>query len=221
MFKTVQQLTADAYGVVGLVTGTSVQTYTEPLVEKSIQLMFDMLYRKRFWEWLTDWHTFTLSGSGGLINADIDDTIKSFIDVEAIYISGTDRRVVRPIDREHLRVTGSYPIYYTPLPWNNANAVKRVLKFWPVGATGDVDIRARTKPDDFTPTDTVPFPSDIIAQAAAWNLLDNDGINPTAAQKAQALFDVSYQDLIASLSEDVIGHGGGRSNVPLTIRTLS
>lgn len=220
-FRNFSELKQDVLAVVGLVTGTSVQTYSEPLVGTSVQLMFDMLFRKRFWEWMTDWHTFTLAGSGGIVNADIDDIVKSFLDVEMVYVNDTDRRIVRPIDREHLRVTGSHPLYYTPLPWTDTNATKRVLKFWPIAATGAVDIRARTKPDNFTGTDTVPFPSDVIAQAAAWNLLDTDGINPTAAQKAQALFDISYQDLIANLSEDVIGHGGGRSHVPLTIRTIA
>jgi hypothetical protein len=92
------------------------------------------------------------------------------------------------------------------------------LKFWPITATGDVVIHGRTKPADFVPTGTVPFPDVVMSQAAAWHLLDNDGINPTAAAKAQLLFETSYRDLIAAVNEDVIGHGGGRASAPITIR---
>jgi hypothetical protein len=219
-FKTVTQLTQSVISLVGLVTGTGVQTYTEPQIRAAIQAQFDMLFIKRFWEWMTDWHTLTLDGVTGIVTADMTTFLSDPTDIESVYITDTNRRIVRPIDREHLRSTGSSPQYYTPLLWTDALVGTRFVKFWPIASTGNVDIRCRTKPVDFTEVSTVPFPDVVMSQAVAWHLLDNDGINPTAAAKAQLLYETSYRDLIASIGEDVIGHGGARSYDDITIRTI-
>lgn len=218
-FKTAKEITQAVVKLAGLVSGTGVQTYTEPQILQSIQLQFDMLFIKRYWEWLTDWHTVVLSGAGGLIASNINSFCSDFVDIDQIYINGTSRRVVKPIDREHFRASGSNPMYYTPLMWTDALAATKLIKFWPITATGSVDIRCRTKPAVFIPTDTVPFSDVVITNAATWHLLDNDGINPTAASKAQTLFEVSYRDLIAAMGDDVIGRGSD-TYAPITIRTL-
>lgn len=219
-YKTLEQITQDVIKNVGLVSGTAVQNYTEPNIEASVRRMFDMLFRKRFWEWLTDWHTFTLDGTTGLFTTSTVNLFDAYEDIESVVEADSGRQILPPEGREHTRVNGSHALYYTPLPWNHASALTRVLQFWPIAATGDVVVRARTKPLSFINTDIVPFPSDVIAHAATWDLLDSDGINPPAAQKAQALFDLTYRDLVTTLSNRPIGHGGGRSRVPLTIRTI-
>jgi hypothetical protein len=159
----------------------------------------------------------------GVFTADIDEQCKDFNDIAEIWIENFARRVVKPFGIEHMQVTGGDCLYYTVIKFNpdpTSTFFKKVLQFWPKTATNTLNIRMKTKPDNFFPEDYVPFPSDIIAMGAAWNVLDSDGINPPAAQKAQQLFDILYKDYIANLSEDVIGHGGGRVNVPLTIRTI-
>jgi len=95
-----------------------------------------------------------------------------------------------------------------------------VIQIWPKTASSTLAVRCRTHPGDFGNNDLVPFPSDIMANGAAWMMLDSDGINPTAATKAQSMFDLTYQDYVSTMGEDVIGHGGGRTNVPVTIREL-
>lgn len=223
-YKKASEILIDVMRDVGLVAGTAVQTYSEPLIYAGIQTIFDLIFRKRFWDHLTDWEQLTLDGVNGLFTTDIDTSCKDFNDIEQIWIEDFARRVVKPVSVEHLQVTGADALYYTPIKFTTSlatdNFFKKVIKFWPVTATNTINIRVRTKPDNFIPTDTVPFPSDIISMGAAWKLLDSDGINPPAAQMAQQLFDLLYKDYVASLSEDVIGHGGGRVNVPLTIRTL-
>lgn len=219
-YKTLELITQDVIKNVGLVAGTGVQNYTEPNIMAAVQRMFDMLFRKRFWEWMTDWHTFTLDGVDGLFVESTAGLFTNFEDVEQCAETDNDRQIVTPSGREHLRVSGSNALYYTPLNWTHADALTKVLKFWPITATTSVDVRARTHPVDFIPTDIVPFPSDVIAHAATWDLLDSDGINPPAAQKAQALFDITYRDLVSTISSKAIGHGGGRGRVPLTIRTI-
>lgn len=218
-FKTARQITQAVIKLVGLVSGTGVQTYTEPQITAAIQLQFDILFQKRYWEWLSDWHSEPLSGVGGLLTNDISSFCSAFNDVREIYVTDTDRRVVRPIDREHLRVTGSAPKYYVPLMWNDAQAATRHLKFYPLLATGSVDIKCRTKPSDFVPDDPVPFPDVVITNAVAWHLLDNDGMNPTAASKAQTLYETSYADLIGNMGDDDIGQGTN-GYAPISIRTI-
>jgi hypothetical protein len=219
-FKTMGDITQSVLNLVGLVSGSGVQLYTEPQVRTAIQLQFDSLYIKRFWEWMTDWHTVTLSGTGGLVTGSMATFLGEYQDIDSIYVSATERRVVPPRDREHMRVSGSNPLYYTPLMWDGSDVTAKVIKFWPPEAVGSVDIRCRTKPGSFVPASVVPFPSVVMEPAAAWHLLDNDGINPTAAQKAQLLYETAYRDVIANASNDVIGFGGARTHVPVTIRTL-
>lgn len=218
-FKTARQITQAVIKLVGLVSGTGVQTYTEPQIAQAIQLQFDMLFQKRYWEWLSDWHTEPLSGVNGLLTNSIASFCSDFSDIREIYINNTDRRVVRPIDREYFRLNGSTPRYYTPLMWNDAQASTRLIKFWPNTSTGSVDIKCRTKPTTFVPDDTVPFPDVVITNAVSWHILDNDGSNPTAASKAQTLYEVSYADLIANMGDDDIGQGSD-SYAPISIRTL-
>jgi hypothetical protein len=183
--------------------------------------MFDLLFRKRKWEWLNSWETFTPDGTTGLVTETFVGKADFFGNIVEVRDSLSDRKIASPVNREHLRVSGGSDVmYYTPLRFDDANYATKLIKLWPITAVNTIDVLLRYKPVNFVPADTVPFPRDVIAHAATWDLLDSDGINPTAASKAQTLFDISYKDLIEQLSEDSIGIGGGRRNVPLTIRTL-
>ncbi len=219
-FKTVSQLTQSVISLVGLVTGTGVQTYTEPQVAAAIQAQFDILFIKRFWNWLTPTIQMTLDGATGVVTGNLATYFNDPTDIKEIWITDTDRRVVPPRDREYLRANGSNAQFYKPMLWTDALIATKVLQFYPITATDTLDITGRTKPATFAPGSTVPFPDVVMTQAAAWHLLDNDGINPTAAAKAQLLFETSYKDLIGALGEDVIGHGGSRYHDNFTIRTL-
>lgn len=219
-FVTAEELAQDVIKNVGLVSGTGVQIYTEPNVYASIQRMFDMLFRKRNWDWLCDWRTYTIDGTTGLVTGTFEDICDFAPNIVEIRDSNSDRKIATPSGREYLRASGSDAIYYRSLLWNDDNYLTKLIKFYPITATNDVDILIKNKPENFVPADTVPFPRDVIAHAATWDLLDSDGINPTASAKAQSLFDLTYRDLIEQLSEDSIGIGGGRANVPLTIRPL-
>lgn len=222
-YKTAQLLMLDVQKDVGLVNGTAVQIYTEPLIYQAIQTIFDLMYRKRFWEHLTDWYTYTINGTSGLLTSDINDVCKGFEDIEQIWLSDFSRQIVKPFDTGYKIINGASAMYYTYIKYNAAatdNFIKKVIQFWPVTATDTVAMSIRTKPADFVPQDIVPFPSDVISMGAAWKLLESDGINPSAAATAQQLYEILYSDYLMSLSEDVIGYGGGRTRAPLSIRTL-
>lgn len=222
-YKTAEQIMLAVEKDVGLVSGTAVQSYSEPLIYQAIQVIFDMMFRKRFWDHLTDWYEYPLNGINGLLASDIDGVCKGFEDIECIWLSDFSRQVVKPYQPDYKIVTGSNALYYTPVIYNAASPDdfnKKVIRFWPNTATGSVAMRIRSKPADFVPQDLVPFPSDVISMGAAWKLLESDGINPTAAQTAQQLYEVLYSDYIANLGEDVIGFGSGNIHAPLSIRTI-
>lgn len=222
-YKSAQLLMLDVQKDVGLVNGTAVQTYTEPLIYQAIQVIFDMMFRKRFWDHLTDWYERTVDGTTGLVTVDMDTICKGFEDIECIYLNDFSRQLVKPYDMRYKVVNGSAAMYYTPIVYNSASPdlfTKKIIQFWPVTATSVVAMRIRTKPADFVPQDIVPFPSDIIAMGAAWKLLESDGINPTAAQVSQQMYEILYSDYMTSLSEDVIGYGGGSTHAPLSIRPI-
>lgn len=223
MYLRARDLLIEVYKVMGLVAGTAVQTYTEPQVYQAIQSTFDLMFKKRFWDHLTDWHVVTVDGSTGLVVEDMSDFLKGWEDISQVHFADWSRAIVRPYNIDNMRVTGSDAMYWTPLKYNSAaptQFMEKVIKFWPVTATSSVAIYCRTHPGIFVPNDIVPFDAAVLAHGAAWQALDNDGINPTAATKAQQMFDMMYIDLVAAEGEADIGYGGGRTNVPLSIRTL-
>lgn len=223
-YKKASELLISIQKDIGLVSGTAVQTYSEPQIYRGLQLMFDMMFRKRFWDHLTDWYELTLDGVNGLFSTDINNTCAGFEDIEQIWTRDFSRQIVKPFDTSYKQVTGASALYYTPIVYDADDAsnkfAKKVIQFWPVTATDVVAVRMRKKPADFVPDDVVPFPSDIISIGTAWRVLSMDGINPAAAQSAEKMYEILYSDYIANLGTDEIGYGSGRLNVPLTIRTL-
>lgn len=210
-YKTLNELTQGIISKIGLVTGTGVQTYTEPQIKSGLQDGFAFLFRKRFWDHLSDWHTFTLDGTTGHFVEDIDTKVKSFEDIREVYF-GTDmrNRVVKPVGHEHLALTNhSHLRYYTPEKYGSEYFETKVLKFWPITATGTVTLYARTHPGTFKDSDKIPLPYDLLEWAGTWLTLETDGMNPTNSNKAQQLFQIAYNDYVAATNDDVIGHGGG------------
>lgn len=221
-YKTLTAITQDVIKRIGLVSGTGVQRYTEPQVAMTIQDAFDFLFRKRFWDHLSGWYTFTPNGSTGVVTDDLSTIAAEPTDIREIYITGTDRRVVQPVGNEHLLVNNSdYALYYTAWKYTATGGDQwktKVIKLWPVTCTQDVTMHIRVHPGIFNDNDIVPFPQDIIGWCSAWLMLETDGINPANANKAQAMFDISYRDYINSIGDDAIGHGGVRTREYVTIR---
>lgn len=223
-YKKAKELLLSVQQDIGLVSGTAVQTYSEPQIYRGLQLMFNMMFRKRFWDHLTDWYQLTLNGTSGLFTTDINSICAGFEDIEQIWTSDFARQIVKPFDTSYKQVNGGAALYYTPLIYDADDTTnkfaKKVIQFWPITATDTVAMRIRKKPADFTPEDVVPFPDDIISMGTAWRVLSMDGINPSAAQAAEKMYEILYSDYVANLGTDEIGYGSGRLNVPLTIRTL-
>lgn len=220
-YRTFTQITQDVIKRIGLVAGTGVQIYTEPQVEQGINDAFDFIFRKRYWEHLSDWFTYTVDDSTGMFTNDIDDVVKSHDDAKDFYETDTRRKIVQPVGNENQLINNTSALYYTPVRYSTTSDAfsKKLWKFWPVGSTTSVTFFARCHPGYFDQPETIiPFPQDIIGWATTWLVLETDGLNPGAANKAQAMFDISYRDMISSLADDVIGHGGVYRNEYVAIR---
>jgi len=195
---------------IGLVNGTAVQTYTEPQVQTAVQDAFYMVFRKRYWEHLSDWYTYALDGVNGFVTADLTNIVKSIEDIREIWGGTTFRqRLTAPLDIQGEIVTGSAALYYKPVQFKDTvNFTTKVIKFLPATATGSVRFYARTCPNEFIDTDIVPMQADMMEWAGAWLMLETDGMNPGNANKANNMFQIAYNDIVTSLNDGVIGMGG-------------
>lgn len=216
LYKTFSELVGDVVTEAGLVEGSAVQTYTDPQVKAAIQTMFNMFLMKRAWPGITEWRTWTLDGTTGLVT-DTTTDILSFEDIHKFYRGNTNLEINEPRNREHLYATGSYPLYRTRLVWNDANQAK-LVKFWPVTATGTVDVQVTVRPADFVDdADVVPFEPTVMKLGALWYMLAADGLNNGAADKAKVLFDTAFSDYTSKIDTKDIGYGNAYDYDPLVL----
>lgn len=220
-YSTLNVLAQDVIKNVGLVSGTSVQTYTEPQVKAQIQNISDFLFRKRVWDHLSEIYTWTLDGTTGVVTTDLTSIVKEFAHIASIHRSDDDRQVTRSFNRDHLRVEGTKGLYWRPLPYNDSQFLSRVFKIFPITSVGSVDVKVKVQPDVYTDSDQVPFPRDLVVYGASWLLLDTDGINPTNAAKCQGMFEQTYNDIMKQEGDAPIGHGTRGYTGEFTVQTIS
>lgn len=207
-FLTLAQLNTEILTEIGLVTGSAVQTYTDPQIVVAINRMFRFILRKVDWPHLTSTNTYTLDAVNGYVTQDVS-TIIDVADIILIRDSVTRRKITRSFDDDHLFITDTTVRLWTPVLYSDANFPK-LIRFWPNDAVGSVTIKATHRPTPFVNgTDKVPFDSDIMAIAAAWYLLQGDGLNPGNAAKAKGIFEISFNDYVAQLG--TIDHGSAKS----------
>lgn len=206
-YPTVESIIKNTIQNMGLVTGIGVQQYTEPQIKSSINRMMLFLLGKRRWEHLTHWHNFTLDATTGRTVGDWD-SCEQWEDVHEVRVGNTEQMIVSPVTTEHLYTTGSEALYRTVIPWDDAEAETKIFQFWPFTATGTVDVLYTHRPTAvIAPHDIVPFDEAIINFAVMWDVVSTDGLNPAAAEKAQALFDITFQDWMGKNNAKEIGFG--------------
>jgi len=220
-FLSLGALTQEVITNVGLVSGTSVQTYTEPQAELQVKNIFDFLFRKRRWDHLSVTKTYELDGTTGVVTATLGDELKEWAHILSIHCSDNDDTVPRAFNRDYLRVEGDRAKYWRPLPWTDPVAATKMIQFFPNIATVDVDIEFKVEPTIQIPDDIVPFPRDLVVNGASWLLLDTDGINPTNAAKCQGMFEQIYRDVVSQEGETPIGHGTRGRTGDFTVQTIS
>ena len=212
-YPTLKEIYDDAIIMMGQVSGSSVQTYTEPLAVIGVNRVFESLYFKYPWPHLWSWQQATLDGVSGKIAGSLTG-VDNYSDVTLVRTS--DREVEIPFSdgTKHLSVSGSQVLYRTVLPWNDPDFNSKMYKFWPPTATGSLDFFCGHRPAAFEASDdVVPMEKSLMVNGLTWWMLADDGMNPASAEKAQVMFDTTYQDIIARIGAKKIGYGpSGRNN---------
>lgn len=174
-----------------MVGGTGTQLYSEDLIGDMVQHTFDLVFDETDWPQFTFWNTYTLDGTLGVVTADLTNVVKRFDDVLAIFPTNSNTQVTEFSATSNPNLlSGTTPIHYS----RYASADK-VFHVWPKTATGTVELYGRTKPDDFTGTDTVDFDSQCLVLGACYDFLEDDGSNPGAAEKFRNLFENRLRQL--------------------------
>lgn len=218
-YKTLQEICNNVITELGLVAGSAVQTYTEPQAALAVNRMFDYMVGKQEWDHLITWDRFTLNGTTGLVTGTFTGVrdANDILDVRPLRLRTT---ISRAIGTQFLDAEGNDAVYWTPLAWNDADAAK-MIKFWPITATGTVDIKSYKRPAPFVDgNDIVPFDPLVIELGAAWYVLQGDGLNAGNAEKVRVMYDLAYTDLVSRTNRLEIGHGVGYRNDLVRLREV-
>jgi len=214
-FKTRKQLHDSVMNELALVTGASVQTYNEPIMYEYIQRGFDHLFEKRFWHHLTSTTFHNLDGVVGVITDELTN-VHSAEDVKWIRQYPYEPHNELLFFADGLFNTAQ--IGYSALPYGHAQYDTKRFQFYPVESELQLAIRARRKPDDFImDDDVVPFDGLAIIHFVAASILAIDGMNPTAMQRHNALFDDRYSVLIANEGDKKFTSTRGRFDGEFTV----
>lgn len=157
--------------------GVDVQVYTQPVIYRKIQSVFNIEFRSRWWMRHLEYITATLDELTGTVTSDISAYIKDARDIKSIWL-GTERAPlplmasnVNPanVNQPSLRLT--------------TVAANGYIKVYPLTTSGELTILCRTKPDNFTSVDEIPFDEEYMIQKVAGDLTIDEGVNPTAGQR--------------------------------------
>jgi predicted nuclease of predicted toxin-antitoxin system len=194
---TLAQLIARTADRLSMVAGTGVQVYAEDRITEMIQHKFDVLFDEVFWPQFLTWATWTLDGTLGVVTTDLTDLVKRFEDVRVVFPenSNTALTKVAALTTNVFTLSGTTPIHYEALGPAASNKTTRVFNVWPKGATGNINIQYRTRPDTFVTTDEIDFDDQALILGATFDYLEDDGTNPNATQKFQLLFEARVKQL--------------------------
>jgi len=141
-----------------------------------------------------------LDGTLGVVTVDLTSLVKRFDDLRVIYPDNSNTSLTRlsSTTTNPNNLTGTTPIHYEALGPTFSNKTTKVFNVWPRTATGNIDVQYRTKPDTFTPTDTIDFDDQALILGSVFDYLEDDGTNPNATQKFQLLFEARVKQLISN-----------------------
>lgn len=175
-----------------MAAGTGVQVYAEDRIAAMIQHKFNVAFDDYWWPQFLSWNTWTLDESTGVVTTDLTEIVKRFDDIMYIYPENSNNPLSElPATINPFTLSGETPIHFDA----NSSADK-VFTVWPKTATGNLNVRVRTKPDDFVGDDDIDFDDDYLILGATWDYLVDDGTNPGASDKMASLFESRRQQLI-------------------------
>ncbi len=176
-----------------MVNGEGVQLYAEDLIGDMLQHKFNIIFNRQFWPQFKHAATYTLDGTLGVVTADLTAILKDYEDIQFIFREGAKQPLITAPDRMNTDLlTGDTPKLFEA----NSSAAK-VFNILPKEATGNILLKCRTKPADFsTASETaIPFDNDVLILGACFDYLEDDGSNPGATEKFRILFEDRLRQL--------------------------
>jgi hypothetical protein len=167
-----------------LVEGLDAQIYAEPRIQLAVQHKFDIVFRE-YWipEYTTHQEEYFLDGVTGVVTADLFTKITDFRDIKSVFNENSHKPM--PIAPENVR---DIDIQYPCLRPLGTNPMKW-FKVLPTNTGGRVFITYRTKPADFEKDDDkIYMDTQLLLLGTCWDVLEDDGTNPGAADKFKNLF---------------------------------
>jgi len=165
-------------------TSTATQIYSEDAIQMGIQHKFDVLF-DQFWmpQFMTYQEEYALDGVTGSIIGDLSAKVKRWEDL--------------------LMVHNKFSIYPLPVAMNNLrhgdinmpvvqpNKDKtKVFRLLPLNSAGPVYLTYRTKPNNFeNDDDVIDMDEQLIILGTCYDMLEDDGTSPGAADKFKGMFD--------------------------------
>lgn len=185
-----------------MVSGQGTQIYAEDRIGEMIQHKFDVLFSEEFWPQFCTWTQYTLDGTLGVVTTDLTDIIKDIEDIQSMFHEENSTPIpkLNPSTVNPFGLSGTRPLHYEGLATSFSNYTTRVFHIWPHAATGDITLRYRTKPDNFVATDEIYFDDQVLILGAVFDYLEDDGTNPNATQKFQAMFESRVTQLKDNLN---------------------
>lgn len=221
MSATIADIVSDAQGIIGEVAGVGVQQFTEDTLFDHVVRGFNMMFKKYPWDQYCQWFRVELDGVTGVINTDAFEQVRDFEDFLKVARDADDRPIPKlqgSTNPYAITSTGASVQRWTSLPITHANYAKRRLQFYPLAATGFVNVRAKVYPlvppaIGFDWTDVLYLDRDLLAYAGAFMTLVGDALNASAAETVKQFMDDKYNDITGALASQPIAVGS-RGRVP-------
>lgn len=218
MSATIREIVDAALTVVGEVAGPGVQVYEEDRMMDDAVRAFNMMFKKYDWHQYLDWFDVTLNGTLATANGKAAksvespfEQVKDFEDFVAVHQNGFSERLPIAPTRMNPSVlgTGSLVRYWTSMNATDPDYVKKKLIYYPVGATGKLNVLAKVYPlkppaIQFDWQDKFFLDKDMLAYATAFMTLSGDDLNAAAADVVRNLMEMKYRDVTAALAKHPI-----------------
>lgn len=183
-----------------LVEGLDAQIYAEPRIQLAVQHKFDMIFREY---WLPEYTIYqephTLDGTSGQVTEEIQGELSDWRDVHSVFWENSHKPL--PIAPMNVR---DIDIQYPSIRPQGRNK-NRWFRIVPSNTIGKVYVTYRVKPPDFQEdSDVIYMDTQLLILGSCWDVLEDDGTNPGAADKFRVLF----QDALSQFNRQTF-------NIPL------
>jgi hypothetical protein len=182
-----------------VVPGTGVQPYQEQRIIEVVQRVFNSLFDLKYWPQFSAWYSWTLDGVAGVVSDDISSILTRHQDLAGVwYDQALDPLPALPNTGNPYTLTNTTPLFIEL--FNDP----KIFRIWPLASTGTIRVYVRTYPAVFTINTTaaqVNFDSQALIYGAVFNLLDDDGTNPAAAERYRGLYEQRAEQLTTNLDQ--------------------